>query len=99
MRKEHKHHVVVISFMMLLVLAAFVFVILNRPASITTSLPYGPGALTAKSSYQAPATNSFFGNLEIDVLVGFLIILALLFIWYVAIHIAKELRNSTHKTP
>jgi len=44
------------------------------------------------SANQQIANNSST-NIEIDVLIGFLILLALLFIWYLAIHIAKELRG------
>jgi len=92
MRKEHKHHVVVISLMMLVVLATFTFVILNRPegATITTSLPHVEVTGNQAQIVSGQAANS---NIEIDVLIGFLILLAILFVWYLAIKIAKELKG------
>lgn len=97
MRKEHTTHVVIISLMMLIILATFIFVILNKPAGqgagITTSLP----SVQVQENIQPVITNqqvnSSSTNVEIDVLIAFLIILALLFIWYVSIRIAKELRE------
>ncbi len=88
MRKEHKHHVVIILFMMLVILAAFVFVILNGSPSITTSLPHVEVTGNRTQIVSGQATNT---SIETEILIGFLIILALLFIWYVAIKIAKEL--------
>ena len=92
MRKEHKHHAVIVSFMMLLVLAVFIFVILNRPegATITTSLPH---VEVLENQAQIVNGQDASTNIETDVLIGFLIILALLFIWYLAIKISKELRG------
>lgn len=96
MRKEHKYHVIVILIMMLAILAIFSFVILNKPAGtgITTSLPSMVGEpIPANQIPNREADNSNLVHLESIILIGFLIILALLFIWYVGIKIAKELRN------
>jgi len=93
--------------MMLIVVAAFTFVILNKPAGftpgITTSIPPASQELISTPSSQTaavnqpsgPSTNSNSSSINIGtaVLIGFLIILALLFMWYLGIKIAKELRN------
>jgi len=97
MRKEHSHHVIVVSLMMLVVLAAFVFVIINRPegagAGITTSLPYVEVQPAQPREIQIASEQSASRNIGIDILIGFLILLAILFIWYLGIKIAKELKH------
>lgn len=107
MRKEHKSHVVIILLMMLVILGVFVFVILNRPAGaagagITTYVPPAspsqgqPQSAATGSSQSIQASQTMISpssNIEIDILIGFLILLALLFIWYVSIKIAKELKG------
>jgi uncharacterized integral membrane protein len=100
MRKEHRYHVVLVSFMMLVVLAVFVFVIINRPegagAGITTSLPpvevqpVQPGEV--QITVEQPSS-----NIGTYILLGLLILLALLFILYVGIKIAKELKHTQNK--
>lgn len=96
MRHEHKPHVIVILLMMLGILGIFTFVILNKPAGtgITTSLPSMIGKpVPASQIPNREADNNSLVQIESIILIGFLIILALLFIWYVSIKIAKELRS------
>ena len=97
MRKEHKSHVVIIILMMLVILATFTVVIFNRPseagAGITTYVPPAGNMQTASQSMINPVSSVIPSSIEFDILIIFLIILALLFIWYVAIKIAKEFRR------
>jgi cytochrome oxidase Cu insertion factor (SCO1/SenC/PrrC family) len=102
MRREHKSHVIIIAFMMLIIAAVFTFVILHKPtgtSGITTYIPPTPetgtpisaGSQIETTSQQPAKTTS--SNIGTNILIAFLIILALLFICYLAIKIAKELRG------
>lgn len=94
MRKEHTHHVIIIMLMMLIILAVFIFVILNHPknSGITTFIQPA-GNLQTQTNIVSTQKTTSASNIEIDILIGFLILLALLFIWYLGIKIAKELRK------
>lgn len=82
--------------MMIIILAVFTFVVINRPSGVnpgfTTSLPPD---VTPTYSYPTQNKNTSNGStqLETEVLVGFLILLAILFVWYVGIRIAKEIKG------
>jgi hypothetical protein len=97
MRKEHKPHIIVIILMMLVILGVFTFVLLDKQtgtgAGITTSLPAAAYDSNNAQIQQIQSRQSPSASIEIDILIGFCIVLALLFIWYVGIKIAKELRN------
>ena len=97
MRQEHKYHVAIIAAMMLIILAAFAFVVLggNSKPTITTSLPSAGNLQGQEGAIVVQQASSYANEIEVDVLIGFLILLALLFIWYLSIKISKELRNKS----
>ena len=103
MRKEHKYHVIIVTFMMLVVLGTFVFVIVNRSEgfnpTITTSIPTISQTEIPTTNNQTIVVNSEPLNNSLTdigkiILFSFLIIFALLFIIYISIKITKELKNN-----
>ena len=94
MRREHKSHVIVISFMLMIILFVFAFVIFRNPngfgPTLTTAIPNYAQASSGVQVLNSPETTA---QTEINVLIGFLILLVFLVMCWIGIKIFREFRK------
>lgn len=92
MKQEHSHHVIVISIMLFIILATFSYVLVNnRGARITTSLP---AVYSGNMPMYSQQNNR---QTEVDILIGLLIMIALLVVWWLGIRISHEIKHGALK--